>query len=74
MSKQIIWAPLAENDFATILDYLDKNRDSKVVLNFIDLTKRILLNRLTGRYISFACHGFCNPDTSFVASSVEVQC
>jgi plasmid stabilization system protein ParE len=24
MPKQIIWAPLAENDFAAILDYLDK--------------------------------------------------
>lgn len=42
MPKQIIWAPLAENDFAAILDYLDKNWDSKVALNFIDLTKNII--------------------------------
>ena len=42
MPKQIIWASLAENDFAAILDYLDKNWDSKVALNFIDLTKNII--------------------------------
>jgi plasmid stabilization system protein ParE len=39
MPKQIIWSPLAENDFANILDYLDKNWDRKVASNFIDLTK-----------------------------------
>jgi len=25
MSKQIIWSPLSEGDFARILEYLDKN-------------------------------------------------
>ncbi len=25
MAKQIIWSHLAENDFATILEYIDKN-------------------------------------------------
>lgn len=42
MPKQIIWAPLAENDFAGILDYLDKNWDSKVALNLIDLTENVI--------------------------------
>ena len=42
MSKQIIWAPLAESDFAAILEYLDKNRDSKVALNFIELTENVI--------------------------------
>ncbi len=42
MHKQIIWAPLAENDFASILDYMDKNRDSKVALNFIDPKENVI--------------------------------
>jgi plasmid stabilization system protein ParE len=42
MHKPIIWSPLSENDFATILDYLDKNWGSKVALNFIELTENIL--------------------------------
>ena len=42
MPKQIIWSHLAENDFANILDYLDKNWDSKVASNFIDLTENVL--------------------------------
>jgi plasmid stabilization system protein ParE len=37
MPKQIIWSPLAENDFSNILDYLDKNWEKKVADNFIDL-------------------------------------
>jgi plasmid stabilization system protein ParE len=39
MPKQIIWSHLAENDFAKILDYLDKNWERKVASNFIDLTE-----------------------------------
>jgi plasmid stabilization system protein ParE len=42
MTKQIIWSHLAENDFANILDYLDKNWESKVASNFIDLTENVL--------------------------------
>ena len=42
MPKQIIWSTLAENDFANILDYLDKNWDRKVASNFIDLTENVL--------------------------------
>ena len=42
MPKQIIWSPLAENDFANILDYLDKNWDRKVASNFIDMTENVL--------------------------------
>ena len=42
MPKQIIWAPLAENDLSAILEYLDKNWDSKVSANFIDLTENVI--------------------------------
>ena len=42
MPKQIIWAPLAEADFAAILEYLDKNWDSKVATSFIDLTENAI--------------------------------
>ena len=42
MPKKIIWAPLAENDFAAILEYLDINWDSKVALNFIELTENVI--------------------------------
>jgi len=42
MPKQIIWSPRAENDFANILDYLDKNWDRKVASNFINLTENTL--------------------------------
>jgi plasmid stabilization system protein ParE len=41
MPKQIIWSNLAENDFANILDYLDKNWERKVASNFIDLTENV---------------------------------
>jgi plasmid stabilization system protein ParE len=36
MSKEIIWAPLAVNDFAGILDFVSKNWDNKVANQFID--------------------------------------
>jgi plasmid stabilization system protein ParE len=42
MPKQIIWAPLAESDFAAILEYLEKNWDSKVALTFIELTENVI--------------------------------
>jgi plasmid stabilization system protein ParE len=42
MSKQITWSQLAENDFANILDYLDRNWERKVTTNFIDLTENLL--------------------------------
>ncbi len=38
MPKQIIWSPLSENDFVSILDYLQKNWDDKVVESFIEIT------------------------------------
>jgi len=38
MAKQIIWSPLAESDLSNILDYLDKNWERKVAINFLDLT------------------------------------
>ena len=42
MPKQTIWSPLAESDFATILEYLNKNWDAKVAANFIDLTENVI--------------------------------
>ena len=42
MLKQTIWSPLAESDFATILEYLNKNWDAKVAANFIDLTESVI--------------------------------
>ena len=42
MPKQTIWSPLAESDFATILEYLNKNWDAKVAANFIDLTESVI--------------------------------
>ena len=42
MPKQTIWSPLAESDFTTILEYLNKNWDAKVAANFIDLTENVI--------------------------------
>lgn len=38
MPKQIIWSPLSENDFISILDYLKENWDDTVVQAFIEIT------------------------------------
>jgi len=42
MPKQIIWAPLAENDLSAILEYLYQNWDSNVSVHFIDLTENVI--------------------------------
>jgi plasmid stabilization system protein ParE len=42
MHKPIIWSPLSEDDFANILEYLHKNWDNKVAVNFIELTENVL--------------------------------
>jgi plasmid stabilization system protein ParE len=42
MPRQLIWSPLAENDFAAILQYLQDNWESAVVSKFIDLTEEII--------------------------------
>ncbi|MDP4227341.1 MAG: type II toxin-antitoxin system RelE/ParE family toxin [Bacteroidota bacterium] len=42
MPKQVVWSPLSEGDFAMILDYLYKNWDEKVAIQFINLTESIL--------------------------------
>ena len=39
MSKEIIWAPLAVNDFAGILDFVSKNWDNKVANQFIEIAE-----------------------------------
>lgn len=43
MPKKIIWSPLAENDFVSILGYLQNNWDDKVVQRFIDITDGLLV-------------------------------
>ena len=42
MSKQIVWSPSAESDFANILEYLQENWEERVTNQFIDLTEGIL--------------------------------
>jgi plasmid stabilization system protein ParE len=42
MPRQVIWSPLAENDFESILQYLQENWDSVVVSKFIELTDEII--------------------------------
>jgi plasmid stabilization system protein ParE len=42
MSRQIVWSPLAERDFANILEYLIENWDKKVTNQFIDLTQEVV--------------------------------
>ncbi len=42
MLKKVIWSPLAEKDFAAILDYLFKEWDIKVANNFIDKTDKLI--------------------------------
>ena len=42
MTKQIVWSPLAENDFAIILAYLNENWDNKVTTHFIDLVENLI--------------------------------
>jgi plasmid stabilization system protein ParE len=42
MHRQVVWSPLAESDFANILEYLNKNWDEKVTNKFIDLTEELI--------------------------------
>ena len=42
MPKQVIWSPLSKNDISGILDYLQKNWDTKVALKFIDIIVEII--------------------------------
>jgi plasmid stabilization system protein ParE len=43
MPKQIIWSPLAENDFGNILEYLNAKWGEKVAYQFIEITSNQLL-------------------------------
>jgi len=42
MSKQVIWSPLAEEDFANILEYLYRILGSQVALRFMDMTDNFI--------------------------------
>ena len=42
MPKSIIWSPLSEKDFASILDYLQTNWNDKVVSDFIEITEVVI--------------------------------
>ncbi len=37
MAKKIIWSPLSQNDFISILNYLQENWDATVVQGFIEI-------------------------------------
>ena len=39
MPKLIIWSPLSEKDFTSILDYLQINWNDKVVSDFIEIAE-----------------------------------
>ena len=38
MAREVIWSPLAENDLISIIEYLVKNWDQKVIDGFIEIT------------------------------------
>ena len=42
MHRKVIWSKLAQNDFENILEYLHKNWDAAVLVNFIDITDIII--------------------------------
>ncbi len=42
MPKEIIWSPLAEEDFENILDHLVKEWNEEIALKFIDFTDHLL--------------------------------
>jgi len=42
MPKKVIWSPLSEKDFDSILEYLQSNWDNKVVHNFIEIVDELL--------------------------------
>lgn len=42
MPKQIVWSPLAEQDFENILEYLAENWDNSVTNQLIDLTEEVM--------------------------------
>lgn len=42
MPKKIIWSSLSEKDFSNIMSYLNKEWDTKVANQFIDIIEEIL--------------------------------
>ncbi|MFC1730073.1 type II toxin-antitoxin system RelE/ParE family toxin [candidate division KSB1 bacterium] len=42
MPKQIIWSPLSEEDFDSILKYLQNNWDDKIAQKFIEIIEVII--------------------------------
>lgn len=42
MPKPIIWSPLSERDFESILGYLQHNWDDRVVQSFIEITDKLI--------------------------------
>ena len=42
MSKQIIWSPSSEQDFAEILNYLNRKWNNRVAFQFINKTEYLL--------------------------------
>jgi len=42
MPNPIIWSPLSEKDFESILEYLHSNWDDKVVHQFVEITDKLV--------------------------------
>jgi plasmid stabilization system protein ParE len=42
MPKQIIWSPLSEKDFSSILEYLQNNWNNRITLKFLEITNKII--------------------------------
>jgi len=53
MSKQIVWSPLSESDFAETLNFLHEKWSHKVALQFIERTE-IILNQIAANPKQFA--------------------
>jgi plasmid stabilization system protein ParE len=43
MPKQVIWSPQSESDLLQIIDYLNKNWESKVTIKFSDIIDEIII-------------------------------
>jgi len=42
MPKPIIWSPLSEKDFESILDYLQNSWDAQVAKDFMEITDKLV--------------------------------
>lgn len=43
MTKNVIWSPLSESDFESILFYLRENWSNRIIKNFIDQVENLVI-------------------------------